>query len=55
MSGPYLKHVTLLTGHSRRSPRSEVADEVIERLAPVLSEALTGGEYVEILSSGWFP
>ena len=39
---PYLLHVTETTGHTRRSPRGEVPDEVIERLRPVLQEALAG-------------
>ena len=39
---PYLLHVTETTGHTRRSPRGEVPDEVIERLCPVLQEALAG-------------
>lgn len=31
---PYLQHLALNTGHSRSSPRSEVADFVIDILAP---------------------
>jgi hypothetical protein len=38
----YLLHVTLSSGHVRKSPRSEVADDVITVLRPLLSRALTG-------------
>lgn len=31
-----LQHITLTTGHTRRSPRSEVSDHVIDRLSPVV-------------------
>jgi hypothetical protein len=33
----YLWHVTLTTGHSRRSPRSEVAGGIVEMIRPLLS------------------
>ncbi|MBP2302502.1 hypothetical protein [Azospirillum picis] len=36
----YLDHVTLTTGHSRRSPRSEVSEEVVSLLAAWLDRAL---------------
>lgn len=32
----YFEHVTLTTGDRRRSPRSEVADQVIEGLQPMI-------------------
>lgn len=38
----YIHHVTLTTGHVRRSPRSEVGDDVLRTLAPLLDRALTG-------------
>jgi hypothetical protein len=38
----YLHHVTLTTAHVRRSPRSEVADDVVRRLTPILRQALQG-------------
>ena len=51
-SGPYLEHYTALTGHSRRSPRSEVAADVLERLGPVLQSAIRSGDVVDVLASG---
>ena len=33
---PDLWHLTLTTGHGRRSPRSEVADDVIATLRPII-------------------
>ena len=35
----YLNHVTLNTGPVRRSPRSEVSDEILVELAPALARA----------------
>lgn len=32
-----MHHLTLLTGHTRESPRSEVADHVIEAMRPWLA------------------
>lgn len=43
----YIEHVTLTTGHTRRSPRSEVSDEVVAMLRPLLDRALRG-EHVAI-------
>jgi hypothetical protein len=41
MTAPaYLEHVTLDTGHTRRSPRSEAADEVVRGLATGLDRAI---------------
>ena len=37
-----LTHVTLTTGHSRRSPRSEVDDDIVEAFKPIVSGG--GGE-----------
>lgn len=43
MTGPALEHVTANTGHVRTSPRSEVADEVLSHLRPLLAlSAVTG-------------
>lgn len=42
-----LAHVTLQTGHSRISPRSEVQEGVVESLEPLLARALAG-EHVGI-------
>lgn len=39
----YLYHVTLGTGHLRRSPRAEVGDAVLRDLAPWLAGALASG------------
>lgn len=36
----YLNHITLSTGHIRRSPRAEVADDTIKMLSPWLAKAL---------------
>ena len=41
MTAPrHLEHVTLNTGHTRRSPRSEAADEVVRGLAAGLDRAI---------------
>jgi hypothetical protein len=41
MTAPrHLEHVTLDTGHTRRSPRSEAADEVVRGLAAGLDRAI---------------
>lgn len=40
----YLNHVTLSTGHTRRSPRAEVSDETIKALQPWLKAALADGK-----------
>lgn len=52
MSAPYLHHVTLQTGHTRRSPRSEVADGVVAQLRPLLELALTG-EHAPLWTPGY--
>lgn len=39
-----LHHVTLQTGHVRESPRSEVRDEVVRELAPLLHRVAGGRE-----------
>lgn len=36
----YLNHITLSTGHTRRSPRAEVTDDTIKALQPWLQAAL---------------
>lgn len=38
-----LQHVTLNTGHSRLSPRSEVAEDVLIKAAEIVQDALTYG------------
>lgn len=40
----YLWHVTLNTGHGRKSPRDEVAQQALDAVALELSRALTGKE-----------
>ena len=47
-----MEHITKETGHVRQSPRSEVADEVVAYLTPLLREALTG-ETVNLTGSAW--
>lgn len=47
----YVLHVTLTTGHRRRSLRSEVRDEVLAVLRPLLERALAG-EYVAVPGVG---
>lgn len=39
----HLHHLTLTTGHSRRSSSSEVWQETREQLLPLIREALDGG------------
>ena len=36
----YLHHITLSTGHTRRSPRAEVSDDTIKALQPWLQAAI---------------
>ena len=43
MSSPYLAHLTLTTGHLRRSYREEVGDEALALLAPWLAKAIETG------------
>ncbi|HWR36392.1 MAG TPA: hypothetical protein VN622_11035 [Clostridia bacterium] len=42
----YIWHVTLTTGHGRRSPRSEVSDQVVAELENVIDWALHARESV---------
>lgn len=44
MTTRYVEHITLATGHTRRSPRSEVADEVVTALACSLRAAIAGAQ-----------
>lgn len=37
-SSKYIWHITLQTGHSRATYRSEISDEVIEELAPLIAQ-----------------
>lgn len=39
----YLNHITLPSGHTRRSPRAEVSDEALALLAPWLRAAANSG------------
>lgn len=50
----YLQHVTLNTGHVRRSPRSEADAGVVEALKFPLRHAIRTGGVVEALETGWF-
>ena len=38
MTSPYISHITLTTGHTRRSPREEVGDDILRVLVPWLNE-----------------
>ncbi|MDE2888039.1 MAG: hypothetical protein OXR72_07470 [Gemmatimonadota bacterium] len=49
-----LNHVTLATGHVRRSRRSDIRSDLLERLRPVLMEALRTGEAVPVPASSWY-
>lgn len=40
---PYIAHITLATGHLRRSPRAEVSDDTIAVLVPWLASAMASG------------
>ena len=42
-SSPYLAHLTLTTGHLRRSYREEVGDEALALLAPWLAKSIITG------------
>lgn len=42
MKSPYINHITLSTGHTRRSPRNEVGDEPLRLLVPWLNDMLVG-------------
>lgn len=48
MTERYIWHVTLDTGKTRRSPRSEVRDEVLVHVRAVLQQALAG-EHAEVI------
>ena len=50
----YLVHVTLNTGHVRRSPRSEVSDEILVELIPALTRARARGRAKLPNFSGYF-
>lgn len=39
----YINHITLNTGHTRRSPRAEVSGDTIEKLQPWLNAAINTG------------
>lgn len=41
---PYIYHMALASGHTRRSPRAEVADETLALLAPWLAAAVNSGQ-----------
>lgn len=40
----YLNHITLSTGHTRRSPRAEVSGETLARVAPWLAALIESGQ-----------
>ena len=43
MTAPYINHLTISTGHSRRSPRAEVGDDTLTWLVPWLRKAVALG------------
>lgn len=43
MTTPYITHITLTTGHTRRSPRDEVGDDILRALHPFLAGLLHTG------------
>lgn len=45
---PYIAHITLSTGHIRRSPRSEVGDDALAVLVPWLEAARAAGEPIPL-------
>ncbi len=47
----YLNHLTLSTGHNRRSPRSEVADGVVPTVSDMIAKALAG--QTEVVPGVW--
>ena len=44
----YINHLTLTTGHCRRSPRSEVTDETLALMRPWLSAAIATTEPISL-------
>ncbi|PTT75337.1 hypothetical protein DBR42_29145 [Pelomonas sp. HMWF004] len=44
----YINHITLQTGHNRRSPRAEVSDAILKLLAPWIDSALASGQPVPL-------
>lgn len=42
LRGSVMNHITLNTGHTRDSPRSEVSDDILKIVAALLTRALTG-------------
>lgn len=42
MDTDWLHHITTSTGHTRRSPRSEVSDDVVRMLREMLDRAIRG-------------
>jgi len=52
MASPYLHHVTLSTGHTRRSPRSEVADSILAVLVPWLNSLVETGSRIALPAPG---
>ena len=48
----YLNHITLSTGHTRRSPRAEVSGETLARVAPWLAALVESGQPAPLPVSG---
>ena len=49
----YLHHITTSTGHTRRSPRSEVADDTLAIVRPILRAALRGRAAIPGVPDGY--
>lgn len=49
----HIIHVTLTTGHSRRSPRSEVADDALDACRELLAAAPRGGAVIPGTDGGY--
>lgn len=49
----YLHHVTLTTGHVRRSPRAEVSDEAVAFCADLIARAVAGHATVPLPTAGY--
>ena len=49
----HLNHRTKQTGHTRRSPLSEVEPAILEQLRPVVAEAIKGGQPRHVGADFW--
>ena len=49
----YLRHVTVDTGHERRSPLSEVDPDIMEQLKALLTESIKFGKPMHVGAGFW--